>query len=46
VGVATLTPSAGLAETALIEEADAALYRAKREGRNRVAFSNEVTARS
>jgi two-component system, chemotaxis family, response regulator WspR len=45
IGVATLTPAEGIAETALIEEADAALYRAKRDGRNRVAFSTQIGTR-
>ena len=45
IGVATLTPAEGIAETALVEEADAALYRAKRDGRNRVAFSMQIGTR-
>lgn len=36
VGCATLTPDAGLASDVLITLADAAMYSAKREGRNRV----------
>jgi two-component system, chemotaxis family, response regulator WspR len=45
IGVATLTPGEGVAETSLVEEADAALYRAKRDGRNRVAYFTQAGAR-
>jgi PleD family two-component response regulator len=37
IGIATFTPEEAASEQALIEAADAALYEAKRRGRNRVA---------
>jgi two-component system, chemotaxis family, response regulator WspR len=39
VGVATMVPSRGSASRALVEAADAALYRAKRAGRNQVVHT-------
>ena len=41
MGVATMRPSEGCSELMLIEKADRALYRAKREGRNQVKSWSE-----
>lgn len=43
VGLATAVPSADMEPMQLVEQADRALYQAKREGRNRVAAA-EATA--
>ncbi|MBR0647740.1 sensor domain-containing diguanylate cyclase [Plastoroseomonas hellenica] len=44
VGVATAIPSADVGEESLLAAADAALYRAKRMGRNRVAVAFKTAA--
>lgn len=42
MGIATMLPSEGLSDA--VRRADQALYRAKREGRNRIAFADPMAA--